>query len=187
LQLQAAFTRLGIAFAIRLDNQTQAGVFTDRTNFGHGGMSKITPSAAPSPGQRSVERRAFCGKKARNDLKWRFGPWVVGLQERFFRCQNREFIQITNRSGCSARAEQPLKHVPPTKAISTWKSAPLVTHFSPASRSWSILPAVLSGSVASTPNPMRVNPTRPRLPRPSKRARSGTEASASGGLFRVKL
>jgi hypothetical protein len=185
--LQAAFTGLGVALPIRLDNQTQAGVFTDRTDFDHGDMSKTTPSAAPSPGQRSVERRAFCGKKARNDLKWRFGPWVVGLQERFFRCQNREFIQITNRSGYSARAEQLLRHVPPTKAISTWKSARLVIHSSPANRSWSILPAVLSGSVASTPNPMRVSRTRPRLPRPSRRAQSGTEASVSGGLFRVRL
>jgi hypothetical protein len=42
LLLQPAFTGLGIALPIRLNNQTQAGVFTDRTNIAHGrAMAKI--------------------------------------------------------------------------------------------------------------------------------------------------
>ena len=69
LQLQAAFTRLGIAFPIRLDNQTQAGVFTNRTNIAHGVLPQNTLRKVPSPEQRSVEQPAFCGKKAKNDLK----------------------------------------------------------------------------------------------------------------------
>ncbi len=39
----------------------------------------------------------------------------MGLQERFFRCQNREYIQIIRKSGCSARAVPPLRRVPRTK------------------------------------------------------------------------
>src|ERR1700733_16048847 len=94
-----------------------------------------------SPELWGVEGRAFCGKKAKNDLNCRFEPWVVGLQERFFRCQNREYIQIIRKSGCSARAAPPLRRVPRTRVISTWKFAPLATRSLPANRSWWTLPA----------------------------------------------
>src|SRR3984957_8895582 len=123
-----------------------------------------------SPALWGEEGRAFCGKKAKNDLNCRFEPWVVGLQERFFRCQNKEYIQIIRKSGCSARAVPPLRRVLRTRGISTWKFAPLATRSLPASRSWSILPAGLSGSAVSTPSRMRVSPTRPRLPQPGRRA-----------------
>ena len=84
LLLQAAFTGLGIALAIRLDNQTQAGVFTDRTNFAHGDYAQKYSTEDPFARAEGCGRTAFCGKKARNDLNCRFEPWVVGLQERFF-------------------------------------------------------------------------------------------------------
>jgi hypothetical protein len=51
---QPAFTGLGIALSIGLDSQTQAGVFTDRTNFAHGAKPKNTPSEELSPGQQGV-------------------------------------------------------------------------------------------------------------------------------------
>ncbi len=55
LQLQPAFARLGVAFPIRLDNQTQAGVFTDRTNCGHEGYAPNYSKRGP------LARAAECG------------------------------------------------------------------------------------------------------------------------------
>ena len=62
----------------------------------------------------------------------------MGLQEGFFRCQKREYIQIISRSECSVHAAPGLKRAPRTREISTWKSVLPATRFSPASRSWSI-------------------------------------------------
>ena len=49
LQLQAAFAGLRIAIPIGFNNQTQAGVFTEGTDCGHGAMPQNTLSRPPSP------------------------------------------------------------------------------------------------------------------------------------------
>jgi hypothetical protein len=178
LHLQATFAGLGIAFTIRLDNQTQAGVFTNGAEFAHGTMANLPEATAA----RQDSGRWKSGKKAINDLKWSFESCVPGLQERFLRCQKRESIQITNKSGCNAHAAPGLKRARPTRATFTWKFVLPATRSSPASKSWSIRQAVSSVSAASMPSLIAARLRRPRLPRLSKRGWSRMKASGNGGL-----
>jgi hypothetical protein len=182
LQLQATFARLGIPFTVGLDDQTQAGVFTDGTEFAHGTKAKLPEAGAA----RQDSERWKSGKKAINDLKWSFEPCVAGLQERFLRCQKRESIQTTNKSGCNAHAAPGLKRARLTRATSTWKFVLPATRFSPASKSWSIRQAVSNVSAASMPSLIAARLRRPRLPRLSKRGWSRRKASGNGGLCRVR-
>jgi hypothetical protein len=55
LQLQPAFAGLGITLPIRLDNQTQAGVFTKGTDFAHGGYAQKYSKEG------TLARAAACG------------------------------------------------------------------------------------------------------------------------------
>src|SRR5947208_10542217 len=61
------------------------------------------------------------------------------------------------RCACTARAETCLPPVPPIKATSTWKSAPIATHSLPASRNFWIPPGAWSATAASTRRPPRNN------------------------------
>ena len=137
------------------------------------------PNLPQESSGRQASKRCKSGKKAPNDLKYSFEPCVRGLQEGFFRCLKREYIQIISRSGCSAHAAPGLRRARHTRAISTWKSVLPAIRFSPASRSWWIRQDVWSVSVASMPSP---TPAR-QLPRRSKRGWSfRNKASGDGGL-----